>query len=527
MPSDPSDPRGPGARPPDPATDETPFPRRLPPRPLGSTRSTDAPETISQVPRAPRPQPVFRIGHEPSGPSGYPYPRESTDEVSRSPDPRAVETRPPEPRSPEARPPSPVETRPPDPRSERPSDSRPPEARTPERSVPRVAVETRGMSEIAAIRPDAAPSVELTEARWQPREPRTWEEAGLNPVLGEQLVLRYLAGAHTAAARQVSDHLALALPLTKDLLEQLKHGKLLQHRGATGLGDFIYELTDAGRAKAIEYKRMCAYVGPAPVPFPQYLAAVQEQALRSRAPSPADLDHAFADLVVPNSLLARLGPAITSGRALFLHGDAGNGKTSIAERVTRCFGDQVWIPHTLLIDGHIVKLFDPATHEAVDPAFRPLTPTERLDRRWVKIRRPTVIAGGELTLEMLEIQINPDTNICEAPLQLKANNGTLVIDDFGRQRIEPQLLLNRWIFPLERRIDFLRLPDGRKIPSPFDPLLIFSTNLEPRDLVDEAFLRRIPYKVQVSDPTEREFRYLFELIARTLEVTIEIGRAHV
>lgn len=518
MPSDPSDPRPPGARPEPPVTDEVPFPpRRVPPRPLNPTRSLDAPETISQVPRVPRPQPVFRIGHEAPAeeraPSGYPYPRESTDELPNPrppepprawPDPRTVETRPPEPKPPEAR-------------------AEPKPAPPVERPRP-AAVETRGMAEIDTIRPSAAPAVELSDvARWQPREPRTWEEAGLDPVLGEQLVLRYLAGAHTAAARQVSDHLALALPLTKDLLEQLKQGKLLQHRGATGLGDFIYELTDAGRNKAIEYKRMCAYVGPAPVPFPQYLAAVQEQALRSRAPSPADLDRAFADLVVPSSLLSRLGPAITSGRALFLHGDAGNGKTSIAERVTRCFGDQIWIPHTLLIDGHVVKLYDPATHEAVDPAFRPLTPTERLDRRWIKIRRPTVIAGGELTLEMLEIQINPDTNICEAPLQLKANNGTLVIDDFGRQRIEPQLLLNRWIFPLERRIDFLRLPDGRKIPSPFDPLLIFSTNLEPRDLVDEAFLRRIPYKVQVSDPTEREFIFLFEQLARGLEVAIAPG----
>jgi predicted ATPase with chaperone activity len=367
------------------------------------------------------------------------------------------------------------------------------------------------------------PMLELKEARWQPKEPRSWEEAGIDEILAEQLVLRYLTTANTESARQIANDICLNLPLTKDLLERLKHAKLLQHRGATPMGDFIYELTDAGRAKAIDYKRICAYVGPAPVPFVQYLQSVEEQTLRSRTPTPDDLQRAFADLIVSSDLVARLGPAVASGRAMFLHGDPGNGKTSIAERVTRCFGDAIWIPHTLLIDGHLVKLYDPATHNAVDPAFKALTPQERLDRRWVKIERPTVVAGGELTLEMLEIQISATTNICEAPLQLKANCGTLVIDDFGRQRIEPQVLLNRWIFPLERRLDFLRLPDGRKISSPFDPLLIFSTNLEPRDLVDEAFLRRIPYKIQVLDPTEGEFRALFELVAAKAEVVLARG----
>ncbi|MFN7144046.1 MAG: AAA family ATPase, partial [Myxococcota bacterium] len=368
------------------------------------------------------------------------------------------------------------------------------------------------------------PAMELPEQpRWQPREPRTWEEAGLDPLLGEQLVLRYFVGTGTESARTVANDLCLALPLTKELLEQLKTGKLLQHRGSTAMGDFIYELTEAGRSKALDYKRLCAYVGPAPVPWTQYLQSVRDQTLRSRTPTAEDLGRAFEDLLVSQDLVDRLGPAITSGRAMFLHGDPGNGKTSIAERITRCFGDEIWIPHALLVDGHLVKLYDPATHEQVDPAFKPLTPSERLDRRWVKIRRPTVVAGGELTLEMLEIQLNEDTNICEAPLQLKANCGTLVIDDFGRQRMEPQLLLNRWIFPLERRIDFLRLPDGRKITSPFDPLLIFSTNLEPHDLVDEAFLRRIPYKLKVCDPTEDEFIALVELVAARLDVVLAEG----
>ena len=367
--------------------------------------------------------------------------------------------------------------------------------------------------------------MELPEGqnRFQPKEPRTWEECGVDTGLAECLILRYLLMSPNESGRTIANDTCLALPLVKELTEQMKVGKTIQHRGSTAMGDFIFEITEAGRAKAIESRRITTYVGPAPVPFAQYLVSVREQSLSNRKPSPEDLANAFADLSVSEQLLERLGPAVTSGRAMFLHGDPGNGKTSIAERITRCFGDTIWIPHALLIDGHIVKLYDPATHEQVDPNFRPLTSSEKLDRRWVKIKRPTVVAGGELTLEMLEIQHNPMTNICEAPLQLKANCGTLVIDDFGRQRVPAQELLNRWIFPLERCLDFLQLPDGRKITSPFDPLLVFSTNLEPRDLVDEAFLRRIPYKIHVDDPTEDEFKSLVELLAQKLNVRIPIG----
>ncbi len=547
MPTDPPDPRTPArpgdpyrrdeARPEDTGPAGSPYARPRP-RPLYGSR--DETETISRVERVPRPAPVARIGsaapdsasearvvpppwETPRSPEPDPLdefrhaiiPREPTDEV------RAPVASPDEPRRPRPDPrPDYMRSTPPRVEPARPDLARaaPPRMEPPRAEAARLDIAT-------PYRPVASPpTVELsTEARWQPREPRTWEEAGLEPLLGEQLVLRYFASTGTESARQVANDLCLALPMMKDLLEQLKTAKLLQHRGSTAMGDFIYELTDAGRSKAIDYKRLCAYVGPAPVPFPQYLRSVRDQTLSTRAPTPADLRRAFEDLLVSQDLVDRLGPAITSGRAMFLHGDPGNGKTSIAERITRCFGDEIWLPHTLLIDGHLVKLFDPATHESVDPAFKPLTPSERLDRRWVKVKRPTVVAGGELTLEMLEIQLNPSTNICEAPLQLKANCGTLVIDDFGRQRIEPQLLLNRWIFPLERRVDFLSLPDGRKITSPFDPLLIFSTNLEPHDLVDEAFLRRIPYKIQVHDPTEAEFRSLVEIVAGRLEVTLTRG----
>ncbi len=566
MPTDPPDPSS-AARPDDASRADEGRPRdgerppepgfsRPRPRPLSFAR--DDADTISRVERVPRPQPVARIGTVPPlaepaaaddrvAPAPWEAPAPRTAEPPRPAEPPrrdawgrdlapgSAEEAPAEP----PRPPAANRAEPPRAEPARPEPRDGFEARIPRESTDEIRDPARAHARVdphaepvrVDVRPDHAapapappPRMELPEQpRWQPREPRTWDEAGLDPLLGEQLVLRYFATAGTESARQVANDLCIALPMTKDLLEQLKAAKLLQHRGSTAMGDFIYELTDAGRSKAIEYKRLCAYVGPAPVPFAQYLQSVRDQTLRTRSPTPHDLQRAFGDLLVSDAMVGRLGPAITSGKAMFLHGDPGNGKTSIAERITRCFGDEIWIPHTLLIDGHLVKLYDPATHEVVDPAFKPLTPSERLDRRWVKIKRPTVVAGGELTLEMLEIQLNASTNICEAPLQLKANCGTLVIDDFGRQRMEPQVLLNRWIFPLERRIDFLSLPDGRKITSPFDPLLIFSTNLEPRDLVDEAFLRRIPYKIHVPDPSEREFRALMEVLAARYEVKLAPG----
>jgi len=216
-------------------------------------------------------------------------------------------------------------------------------------------------------------------------------------------------------------------------------------------------------------------------------------------------------------MLDRLGPAVNSGRGLFLYGAAGNGKTSIAERITSAFGQFIWIPRAIGVDGEIIRVFDPVTHNEAPPERNEgLIDNNKVDRRWVRIRRPTIVAGGELTMSALEVTTNTSTNICEAPLQIKSNCGTLVIDDFGRQRMSTDELLNRWIVPLEKRYDYLNLPNGKKVQVPFDQLIIFSTNLQPKDLVDDAFLRRIPYKIDVADPTEAEFRELFEMMAPRL-----------
>ena len=234
-----------------------------------------------------------------------------------------------------------------------------------------------------------------------------------------------------------------------------------------------------------------------------YIESVKRQTLADQHPTEEDLHRAFEDLLIDKKMLLRLGPAINSGRGLFLFGAPGNGKTSIAERITKAFGQTIWIPRAIGIDGEIMRLFDPGMHEEMPlPANEGLLDNRKIDHRWVRIRRPTIVVGGELTMDHLEVTLNTATNVSEAPVQLKSNCGTLVIDDFGRQRMTTDQLLNRWIVPLEKRYDFLNLASGKKIQVPFDQLIVFSTNLEPKDLVDDAFLRRIPYKIEVIDPDE-------------------------
>jgi len=274
-----------------------------------------------------------------------------------------------------------------------------------------------------------------------------------------------------------------------------------------------------GQERARRLAAHCTYFGAAPVSLKDYVAGVDAQSLTRQQPTAEALHHAFADLLLNKRMLDRLGPAVNSGRGLFLYGAPGNGKTSIAERITAAFGKIVWIPRAIGVDGEIIRLYDPISHHEVPlESCGGLLDQRKIDKRWVRIRRPTIVAGGELTMSSLEVTMNTSTGISEAPLQLKSNCGTLVIDDFGRQRMSIDELLNRWIVPLEKRYDFLNLPNGKKIEVPFDQLIVFSTNLEPRELVDEAFLRRIPYKIEVVDPTEEEFRDLFRLMAPKLGI---------
>lgn len=365
--------------------------------------------------------------------------------------------------------------------------------------------------------PSIVPSLD-TEPKevFRPRPANDFVTAGLNSAQIEGLVLKFLLNFGNAAGRRIADEMGLPFGPFPEFLRHLKNQQIVTYTDNASANDYYYALTDTGRTRARNYFDECAYVGTAPVPFESYVASVAAQTINAEQPKMADLRRAFSDLLINEEMFQTLGAAINSGRGMFIYGYPGNGKTSIAERITRCFGTSIWIPRVISIEGHILKLYDPASHEAVRVRKGGLLRMDDQDDRWIEIRRPTLIAGGELTMDNLEISYNHATKISEAPLQMKSNNGTFLIDDFGRQRMQPIELLNRWIIPLEKRYDFLTLANGKKIRVPFDQLILFSTNLEPKQLVDEAFLRRIPYKVNVTDPSEAIFRKLFEIFGPKL-----------
>jgi len=374
----------------------------------------------------------------------------------------------------------------------------------------------------ATVAPDGAPGAchgVGAQEGFIPIEPTSFRSADLTDSEVEALILKYLFSRGDASGRAIADQVKLPFLLIDELLRQMKHDRLVAHRGAATMNDYVYQCTDIGRERARRHVAHCTYFGAAPVVLKDYIAGIKAQSIENQRPGADQLKRAFDDLLISPKMLSRLGPAINSGRGLFLFGPPGNGKTSIAERVTRAFGKHIWIPRAIGVDGEIMRVFDPTNHEE-----EPLEPGEGLldqstiDKRWVRIRRPTIVVAGELTMDNLEVTLNTSTGISEAPVQLKSNCGTLVIDDFGRQRMTTDELLNRWILPLEKRYDFLNLANGKKIQVPFDQLIIFSTNLEPRDLCDDAFLRRIPYKIEVTDPDEDAFRDLFRMMCPLLGI---------
>lgn len=354
---------------------------------------------------------------------------------------------------------------------------------------------------------------------WRPEEPGSLRDAGLRDTTVEEIILRFLFARGECEGRQISSQLQLPHRLIEPLLGRMKADHLIAYRDATAASDYVYVLTEVGRERARRASAGCTYYGAAPVALDDYIASVRCQTIEGQQVTADDLKRAFSDLLISPSMLARLGPAVNSGRGMFLFGYPGNGKTSIAERVTQAFGKYVWIPRSIEIDGEIMRIYDPMNHETAMPESRGgLLDDAAFDKRWVRIKRPTIVAGGELTMDMLEVRRNGESGISEAPLQLKSNCGTLVIDDFGRQKMSVDQLLNRWIVPLEKRFDYLNMSSGKKIQVPFDQLVIFSTNLEPKDLVDDAFLRRIPYKIEVPNPAEADFRKLFEIMCKVTKI---------
>jgi len=378
---------------------------------------------------------------------------------------------------------------------------------------------------VAARREEHGPAAQAAggaNRAFLPVAPPTLQAAELTDRDVESLTLKFLLNATRASGRRIAEQLGLTFNLVNDFIARLKAEQLVQHKEAAAFGDYLYELTPTGRERAQNYAQQSTYFGAAPVSLETYFESVAAQSVKRQRPGIERLCAAFQDLTLDIEMISRLGQAIHAGAALFLYGAPGNGKTSIAQRITESFGSSLWIPKAIHASGEIVRLYDQSNHHAVElPKTEGYMDLAGYDQRWVLIQRPTIIVGGELAMENLEITNNPITGISEAPLQLKANGGTLVIDDFGRQRMSTRELLNRWIIPLENGYDFLELASGRRLKAPFDQMIVFSTNLEPKELVDEAFLRRIPYKVEVGDPTAIQFKKLLLQTAKTLELEIE------
>jgi DNA polymerase III delta prime subunit len=331
----------------------------------------------------------------------------------------------------------------------------------------------------------------------------------------------YFSGIMTGFA--VADIIKLPFAgVLEDVITFLKREKYLEVQGAGGIGEgaYKYMLTDKGNAKAREALDKTQYAGPAPVPVHQYVEAMRAQNKTKVSVRREDLMRVTENLVVSTDMLDRVGPAVNGGRSIFLYGPPGNGKTTIAERVGRIvLGEDMWIPYAFDVDGQIIQIFDPINHElaTVQTGFKHGTGMVS-DPRWVKIKRPMIMVGGELNMSGLDLVYDQINKYYEAPFQVKANGGMFLIDDFGRQQVRPQDLLNRWIVPLEKGSDFLTLNNGRKIEMPFFVMIVFSTNLAPKDLVDDAFLRRIRYKIEVGNPTAEQFREIFKIICRIKKV---------
>ena len=327
------------------------------------------------------------------------------------------------------------------------------------------------------------------------------------------------------SGRELSGEIKVAYAILEPLLETARGEQLVEVRSASGAGTsgYRYPLTVRGRERASQYLETNGYVGPAPVPLDQYVDYVGEVGRHNCTIDREAIGAGFTDLVMSDDMLDQLGPAVNSRRAMFLYGPPGNGKSAMSAGIGRALGGAVYIPFALDIGGQIVTLFDPVTHvpQPIEEGHELLRSETATDPRWVRIRRPVITVGGELTMEQLDLNFNQLAKCYEAPVQLKANCGVLLVDDFGRQRIPPTDLLNRWIVPLELGTDFLALHTGRKFEVPFDAFVVFATNLEPRDLADEAFLRRIPYKVYAPNPSLEQFSAIFYMVCKKHGVTFD------
>ncbi len=353
-----------------------------------------------------------------------------------------------------------------------------------------------------------------------PIRPETVEDTGIERNLLMMLVAKAMFTLGTVPPSRLADELMISSSIVTLLLEDMGNLALVESRGMTGsdmTGEIRYALTMKGNDWASEALEQSQYAGPAPVSLDAFRAQVERQAIAGEKVDREALAQSLSGLVLPEALVNRLGPAVNSGKSILLYGDPGNGKTSIAEALGGAFQQIIHVPYCIEVGGQIINYFDETMHKRVE-----VEQSDTADPRWIACKRPVVITGGELTLDMLDLIFNPYAKFYEAPLHMKATGGIFILDDFGRQQVAPQTLLNRWIIPLERGFDYLTLHSGKKFSIPFDELVVFSTNIAPRSLADEATLRRLYFKIRVPTPTKEDYVSIFENICAKYEIPIEV-----